>query len=197
MIPRIHAAAGVIGFLTILTFWSSTVASELFGSHETVAAVKQAILWGMLLLVPAMAAAGGTGFKLLRSRTGSLALAKRRRMMVIGPNGVLVLMPCAFFLESLATKGQFTATFYAVQAVELAADAAVMQRQPGYISTQLHRGIGGSCVFLNYAVWESTRHFKQAFNNPEFQSHLAHYPSSAVASPHLFRKVAVPGVCVD
>lgn len=78
-----------------------------------------------------------------------------------------------------------------------AADAAVMQRQPGYISTQLHRGIGGSCVFLNYAVWESTRHFKQAFNNPEFQSQLAHYPSSAVASPHLFRKVAVPGVCVD
>jgi heme-degrading monooxygenase HmoA len=78
-----------------------------------------------------------------------------------------------------------------------AADAAVMQRLPGYISTQLHRGIGGSCVFLNYAVWESTRHFKQAFNNPEFQSQLAHYPSSAVASPHLFRKVAVPGICVD
>lgn len=78
-----------------------------------------------------------------------------------------------------------------------AADAAVMQRLPGYISTQLHRGIGGSCVFLNYAVWESTRHFKQAFGNPEFQSQLAHYPSSAVASPHLFRKVAVPGICVD
>jgi heme-degrading monooxygenase HmoA len=78
-----------------------------------------------------------------------------------------------------------------------AADAAVMQRLPGYISTQLHRGIGGSCVFLNYAVWESTRHFKQAFNNLEFQSQLAHYPSSAVASPHLFRKVAVPGICVD
>jgi hypothetical protein len=37
MIRRIHVAAGVIGFLTILTFWSSTVASELFGSHEAVA----------------------------------------------------------------------------------------------------------------------------------------------------------------
>ena len=78
-----------------------------------------------------------------------------------------------------------------------AADAAVMQRLPGYISTQLHRGIGGSCVFLNYAIWESTQHFKRAFNNPAFQSQLAHYPSSAVASPHLFRKVAVPGICVD
>jgi len=78
-----------------------------------------------------------------------------------------------------------------------AADAAVMQRLPGYISTQLHRGIGGSCVFVNVAVWESPRHFKQAFNNPQFQSQLAHYPSSAVASPHLFRKVAVPGICID
>ena len=77
-----------------------------------------------------------------------------------------------------------------------AADAAVMQRQPGYISTQLHRGIGGSCVFLNYAIWESPQHFKRAFSNPEFQAQLAHYPSNAAVSPFLFRKVAVPSVCI-
>lgn len=75
-------------------------------------------------------------------------------------------------------------------------DAAWMKRQPGFISTQLHRGIAGSGVFLNYAVWESTAHFCQAFANPEFQDRLAHYPLSAIASPHLFRKVAVPGICV-
>ena len=61
MIPSIHAAAGVIGFLCILTFWASTAASELFGSDESIVAVKQAVLWGMWLLVPSMAAAGGTG----------------------------------------------------------------------------------------------------------------------------------------
>jgi heme-degrading monooxygenase HmoA len=44
-----------------------------------------------------------------------------------------------------------------------AADAAWMKQQPGFISTQLHRGIGGSRVFLNYAVWESSEHFKRAF----------------------------------
>jgi heme-degrading monooxygenase HmoA len=77
------------------------------------------------------------------------------------------------------------------------ADAAVMKQQPGFISTQLHRGIAGSSVFVNCAVWESTEHFKRAFGNPEFQSKLKDYPSSAVASPHLFRKVAVPGICVD
>jgi len=52
-------------------------------------------------------------------------------------------------------------------------------------------------VFINYAVWESTEHFRKAFSNPEFQSNLDNYPASAVASPHLFKKVAVPGICDD
>ena len=77
-----------------------------------------------------------------------------------------------------------------------ASDAAWMKQQPGFISTQLHRGISGSGVFLNYAVWESTEHFKAAFANPEFRARLSRYPSTAIASPHLFRKVAVPGICV-
>jgi heme-degrading monooxygenase HmoA len=77
------------------------------------------------------------------------------------------------------------------------ADAAIMKRQPGFISTQLHRGIAGSRVFMNVAVWESTEQFTRAFTNPEFQAKLKDYPSSAEASPHLFRKVAVPGICVD
>jgi heme-degrading monooxygenase HmoA len=74
-------------------------------------------------------------------------------------------------------------------------DAAVMQRQPGFISTQLHRGIAGSHVFLNYAVWQSVGHFRAAFGNPDFQAELGNYPASATASPHLFRKVDVPGIC--
>ena len=74
-------------------------------------------------------------------------------------------------------------------------DANWMKRQAGYISTQLHRGIAGSCVFLNYAVWESVAHFRAAFTHPEFQNALAAYPSSAVAQPHLFSRVAVPNLC--
>jgi heme-degrading monooxygenase HmoA len=77
-----------------------------------------------------------------------------------------------------------------------AADAAYFKQQPGFISTQLHRGIGGSSVFVNYAVWESVEQFRAAFRRPEFQEHLKAYPPSAVASPHLFQKVAVPGMCV-
>ena len=75
-------------------------------------------------------------------------------------------------------------------------DAVFMQRQPGFISTQLHRAIGPSPTYLNYAVWESNAHFRAAFSHPEFVAKLSAYPSSAVASPHLFQKVAVPGICV-
>jgi heme-degrading monooxygenase HmoA len=75
-------------------------------------------------------------------------------------------------------------------------DADFMKRQPGFISTQLHRAIGESPTYLNYAVWESTADFRAAFTHPEFRAKLSAYPSSAVASPHLFQKVAVPGICV-
>jgi heme-degrading monooxygenase HmoA len=74
-------------------------------------------------------------------------------------------------------------------------DASLMKAQPGFISTQLHRGIAGSGVFLNYAVWQSVAHFRSAFSNPEFQAKLAAYPEGATVSPHLFKKVAVPGIC--
>jgi len=77
-----------------------------------------------------------------------------------------------------------------------AADAALMKRQPGFISTQLHRGIAGSGTFLNYAVWETVAHFRAAFTNPEFRAQLAKYPENITASPHLFRPVAVLGICV-
>ncbi|MBY5538959.1 antibiotic biosynthesis monooxygenase [Rhizobium leguminosarum] len=76
------------------------------------------------------------------------------------------------------------------------ADATFMKRQPGFISTQMHRAIGESPAYLNYAVWESTADFRAAFSHPEFRAKLSAYPSSAVASPHLFQKVAVPGICV-
>ena len=76
------------------------------------------------------------------------------------------------------------------------ADANWMKQQPGYISTQLHRGIAGSSVFMNYAVWESVAHFRAAFNHPDFKKALEDYPSSAVASPHLFTRLAVPNLCV-
>ena len=42
------------------------------------------------------------------------------------------------------------------------AEAEKFKEEPGFISTQLHKGIGGSGTFVNYAVWESAAHFKKA-----------------------------------
>jgi len=51
-------------------------------------------------------------------------------------------------------------------------------------------------LFLNYAVWESVAHFRTAFNHPDFKRSLEQYPSSIIASPHLFSRVTVPNLCV-
>ena len=71
------------------------------------------------------------------------------------------------------------------------------KQQPGFISAQLHRGIAGSSTFVNYVVWESAAHFKQAFNREEFKSNMTSVLPNTMMSPHLFKKVAVPGICVD
>jgi quinol monooxygenase YgiN len=79
-------------------------------------------------------------------------------------------------------------------------DATQFKNQAGFISAQLHKGIGKSTVFVNYAVWESLKHFKIAVDKvmgPDPQSLLNKYPKSLVVSPHLFKKVSVPGICGD
>ena len=87
MKTKIHALAGVIGFLTILSFWSSTLYSELFGSHETVAYVKTMILKGMFILIPAMIVVVASGINLGLRRKDAKTLAKKKRMPFIGGNG--------------------------------------------------------------------------------------------------------------
>ena len=49
-------------------------------------------------------------------------------------------------------------------------DARFMKRQPGFISAQLHRALGESPTYFNYAVWASTADFRSAFMHPEFRA---------------------------
>lgn len=78
-----------------------------------------------------------------------------------------------------------------------AEDALHMKTQPGFISAQLHQGIAGSGVFFNYAVWESATALRKALSNFDLKESIAHYGAGTVLSPHIFKKVAVPGICVD
>ncbi|MEM7319520.1 MAG: antibiotic biosynthesis monooxygenase family protein [Pseudomonadota bacterium] len=75
-------------------------------------------------------------------------------------------------------------------------NADFMKTQPGYISTQMHKSIAGSSVFVNCAVWQDVKSFRDAFTHPEFQRLIGEYPASAVARPHLFKKIAIPNHCV-
>ncbi len=77
-----------------------------------------------------------------------------------------------------------------------AQDAAFMKASPGCISTQLHRGTAGSNALVNVAIWESTEAIFAAFSTPEFQAAAAKYPEGVVASPPIFEKIAVKGICV-
>lgn len=119
MKPLYHAVAGTTAMLIIAAFWSSTLISEVFLDDAAVASVKHAIIYGLFLLVPCMAATGGSGFVLARTHKGALLDRKKKRMAIIGANGLLVMIPAAIYLDSKAAGGEFDAAFYAVQIIEL------------------------------------------------------------------------------
>ncbi len=124
MTKTAHAVAGIVAIFLVATFWISTVLVEVVGDHAAIAAVKTAIPWGFLLLVPALALAGATGVRLAARMRGPVIAAKRGRMPIIAATGLLVLIPSALFLSFKAQAGEFDAVFYAVQALELLAGAS-------------------------------------------------------------------------
>jgi hypothetical protein len=76
------------------------------------------------------------------------------------------------------------------------ADATYFKQQPGFISAQLP-------AELVAAVCSSTMRFGNLLScirgplRTVISAQLGNYPASTVASPHLFKKVAVPGICVN
>jgi len=124
MPKRAHLIAGILAPLCLIAFFLSTVIVELFGSHAAVAQLKALIVTpGLWIMIPAMAAAGGSGMFLSRSRKGRLIDAKKKRMAFIAANGLLVLVPCAIVLSRWAAAGAFDGAFYVVQSIELIAGA--------------------------------------------------------------------------
>jgi hypothetical protein len=78
----------------------------------------------------------------------------------------------------------------------------LFEQQPGFITTELYKGIGKSPVFVSYQVWKkSIDDFKKGsssvLNSDEVNSRLAEYNDSLVISSHLFRKAVVPGINKD
>lgn len=120
-VARVHAVAGSLAFLVILAFLGSSAFAELSGNAAAVARVKLSIAWGLLLLVPMLAATGGSGVFMAGTRPKGLAGKKLARMRIIAANGLVVLVPAALFLAYKAGQGAFDGQFLAVQVLEYAA----------------------------------------------------------------------------
>ncbi|MCW8907471.1 MAG: hypothetical protein OQL28_09480 [Sedimenticola sp.] len=124
MTQWLHAAVALLATATISTFLVSTLLVELFGSPESLVRVKALIVTpGLLVLVPALVATAASGVYLSRTRRGMLREAKIKRMPFIAANGLLVLVPCALFLNRWAAAGNFDVTFYTLQLLEIIAGA--------------------------------------------------------------------------
>lgn len=117
---RVHGLAGIVAMLTVLCFWSATLLSELFMSHEAVDFVKRSILYGLAILIPSMALAGASGAALGRKRGGRLLELKKKRMKMLAITGFLIMLPSAVFLHLKSAANEFDALFYAIQSLELA-----------------------------------------------------------------------------
>jgi hypothetical protein len=120
----VHGIAGVTAFAIISAFMLVSIASELSGDHHAIAAAKSAIRWGLLVLVPVLAATGGSGYRLSGGNSKGLAGVKLARMRLVAANGIAILVPAVLFLAWKAERGEFDIWFAAVQAVEYLAGAA-------------------------------------------------------------------------
>ena len=79
--------------------------------------------------------------------------------------------------------------------------SSLFKQQPGFITTELYKGISSSSVFVSYQVWKSIDDFKKGsssvLNSDDVNSRLAKYNDSLVISSHLFRKAVVPRINKD
>lgn len=122
-IVKVHAAAASIALLLIILFFSSSLISEINGGPECITTVKNIIFYGIWILIPAMIITGATGAKLAGKAKKGLIATKKKRMPFIAANGILILVPAAIYLRTLALAGDFGTAFYAVQLLELIAGA--------------------------------------------------------------------------
>ncbi|EAS44956.1 hypothetical protein [Photobacterium profundum] len=120
---RIHKTAAIIAFLLIVSFFSSSLLTDIFGDYDAISQVKNTILYSVGLLVIAMMTTGITANKLYGAKAQGALAVKQKRMKVAAANGVVILIPAAIFLARWSAAGQFDSVYWTVQAIELIAGA--------------------------------------------------------------------------
>ncbi len=122
-VSLVHRVTAFFALIILLGFWSLTAYAEIWLDQMGIAAAKRAIAFGVIVLIPVMAALGGSGRALARGATQGLPGKKLARMKLMAANGVLVLAPAAWALAWLSERGSFGGWFWAIQCLELATGA--------------------------------------------------------------------------
>jgi hypothetical protein len=116
---RNHLAASLAAVAIVTSLLVGSAAVEAFGDQGDIRAAKGWILRTLVVLIPAIVAAGASGRHLAGRSRAAVVRRKLRRMTTIAATGLLVLVPCAITLERLAARDDFGLAFAAVQAVEV------------------------------------------------------------------------------
>ena len=116
-----HALTGTLSLVIVVTFFTASAVALVLGDAALQHSVKLAILWGLLGLVPCLAATGAAGASLTKKRRDKGTATKFLRMKAIAAIGIGILVPCAVYLGWRAVQGQGIS--YPVQYLELVAGA--------------------------------------------------------------------------
>lgn len=95
----------------------ATLGVELTRDPAAIALVKRGVLFAIVLLAPVMMTLGWAGRQLAGASRDPGVLRKKRRVLFLSCNGVLVLIPCAIALDRLAASGEIGPLFYGFKAL--------------------------------------------------------------------------------
>ena len=118
LIVKIHLISTVIAGLTISSFFTATIISEVINDTLLIMSVKEKILYGLPILLVSMPSVGISGLKLTGRSKSPVHIAKLKRMKVIAFNGVLLIL-LAIYLYNNSRDGVFGRFFWVAQTLEL------------------------------------------------------------------------------
>ena len=117
---KIHAGAGLLSLLLILSFWVMTLVSWVIYDPIFMHLVKDAIIMVFFALIPVLMITGISGFWLAREKPGQLVNVKMRRMRLIALNGIFILFPSALYLANYPYAGLEDLDYMLISLLELA-----------------------------------------------------------------------------
>jgi uncharacterized membrane protein len=124
MLTHIHRLAGMLAMLLIATFWITSLLADFLATYPQQQSIRSLILAGVGVLIPTLMITALSGKKRLHKRPlNDLLKRKQQRMKWIASNGLLLLLPCAIFLNWRIQISTPDLLFQLVQTLELLAGA--------------------------------------------------------------------------